>query len=63
MKYELSFLTESGTGKKIAVNPLLVRLIIEIDEEKVAIVFDHGHQIRVDGTVATIAEQLRKSMW
>ena len=58
MKYELSFLTESGSGKKIAVNPLLVRLIIEIDDEEVAIVFDHGHQIRVDGTVAMIAEQL-----
>ena len=62
MIYDLSFLTESGSGKSIAINPQLVRFVIEIDVKTVAIVFDKEHQIIVDGTVASISEHLRKAV-
>ncbi len=62
MVYDLSFLTESGSGKSIAINPQLVRFVIEIDVKTVAIFFDKEHQINVDGTVAAISEHLRKAV-
>lgn len=62
MVYDLSFLTESGSGKSIAINPQLVRYVIEIDVKTVAIFFDKEHQINVDGTVAAISEHLRKAV-
>jgi hypothetical protein len=62
MVYDLSFLTESGSGKNIAVNPHLVRFVIKIDDKMVAIVFDKEHQIIVGGTVASISEHLRKTV-
>ena len=62
MVYDLSFLTESGSGKSIAINPQLVRFVIEIDVKTVAIVFDKEHQIIVDGTVASVSEHLRKTV-
>ena len=62
MVYDLSFLTESGSGKSIAINPQLVRFVIEIDVKTVAIVFDKEHQIIVDGTVAGVSEHLRKAV-
>ncbi len=63
MAYGLCFLTESGTGKNIAINPLLVRLLMEIDKDRVAIVFDNDLQITIDGTVTSISDSLRKTMW
>ena len=62
MVYDLCFLKESGSGKSIAINPQLVRFVIEIDDKTVAIVFDKEHQIMVDGTVASISEHLRKAV-
>jgi len=62
MVYDLSFFTESGSGKNIAVNPQLVRFVIEINDKTVAIVFDQLHQINVEGTVASISEHLRKTV-
>ena len=62
MVYDLSFLTESESGKRIAINPQLVRFVIEIDVKTVAIVFDKEHQIIVDGTVASVSEHLRKTV-
>jgi hypothetical protein len=62
MVYGFSFLTESGSGKSIAVNPQLVRFVVQIDDKTVAIVFDKEHQIMVDGTVALISEHLRKAV-
>ena len=62
MVYDLSFLTESGSGKSIAINPQLVRFVIKIDDKTVAIVFDKEHQIIVDGTVASVSEHLRKAV-
>lgn len=62
MIYDLSFLTESGSGKSIAINPQLVRFVIEIGDKTVAIVFDKEHQVIVDGTVAKISEHLRKAV-
>ena len=62
MVYDLSSFTESGSGKRIAVNPLLVRFVIEIDDKTVAVVFDKVHQIIVDGTVAGVSEHLRKAV-
>jgi hypothetical protein len=62
MVYDLSFLTVSGTGKRIAINPHLVRFVIEINDKTVAIVFDQLHQINVDGIVASISEHLRKTV-
>ena len=62
MVYGLSFLTESGSGKSIAINPQLVRFVIQIDDNTVAIVFDEEHQIMVDGAVASISEHLRKAV-
>jgi hypothetical protein len=62
MVYDLSLLTESGSGKSIAINPQLVRFVIKIYDKTVAIVFDKEHQIIVDGTVASIAEHLRKAV-
>ncbi|HEY8033512.1 MAG TPA: hypothetical protein VIF02_14365 [Methylocella sp.] len=62
MVYDLSFLKESGSGKSIAINPQLVRFVIEIDVKTVAIFFDKEHHINVDGTVAAISEQLRKAV-
>ncbi len=59
----ICFLKESGTGKDIAVNAQLVRLVMEIDTGRVAIVFDNDLQITVDGTVASIADALRRSKW
>jgi hypothetical protein len=62
MVYDLSYFTESGSGKSIAINPQLVRFVIAINDKTVAIVFDQLHQINVDGTVASISEQLRKAV-
>ena len=62
MVYDLSFLTESGSGKSIAINPQLVRFVIEIDDKRVAIVFDKEHRIIIDGTVASVSEHLRKAV-
>ena len=59
--YDLSPFTESESGKRVAINPHLVRFVIEIDK-RVGIVFDKEHRIIVDGTVASIAEQLRKTV-
>jgi len=62
MVCDLSFLTESGSGKHVAINPHLVRFVIEINDKTVAIVFDQLHQINVEGTVASISEHLRKAV-
>ena len=62
MVYDLSFLTESESGKRIAINPQLVRFVIEIDDKRVAIVFDKEHRIIIDGTVASVSEHLRKAV-
>jgi hypothetical protein len=62
MVFDFSLVTESGSGKSIAINPQLVRFVIEIDDKTVAIVFDKEHQIIVDGTVASISEHLRKAV-
>ena len=62
MVYDLSFLTESGSGKSIAINPQLVRFVIEIDDKRDAIVFDKEHRIIIDGTVASVSEHLRKAV-
>ncbi|QXX75166.1 hypothetical protein MHY1_01985 [Methylovirgula sp. HY1] len=59
----ICFLKESGTGKDIAVSAQLVRLVKEIDEARVTIFFDTDLQIIVDGTVAAIADALRRSKW
>jgi hypothetical protein len=63
MAYGLCFMSESGTGKGIAINPHLVRLLMEVDKDKVAIVFDKDLQITVDGTVALISASLQKALW
>ncbi len=57
----ICFLKESGTGKDIAVNAQLVRLVKEIDATRVMIIFDNDLQITVDGSVASISDALRKS--
>jgi hypothetical protein len=62
MVYDLSFLTESESGKRIAINPQLVRFVIEIDDKRVGIVFDKEHRIIIDGTVAAVSEHLRKTV-
>jgi hypothetical protein len=62
MVYDLSFLTESESGKRIAINPQLVRFVVEIDDKKVGIVFDKEHRIIIDGTVASVSEHLRKAV-
>ena len=62
MVYDLAFLKESGSGKSIAINPHLVRYVIEMNDKTVAVVFDKEHQIWVDGTVASISENLRKAV-
>jgi hypothetical protein len=63
MADRMCFLKESGSGKDIAVNAQLVRLVKEIDETKVAIIFDNDLQITVDGTVTSIVAALQKSKW
>jgi hypothetical protein len=63
MADRMCFLKESGSGKDIAVNAQLVRLVKEIDETKVAIVFEGNLQITVDGTVTSIVAALQKSKW
>jgi hypothetical protein len=60
--YDLSSFAESGSGKRVAINPHLVRFVIEIDDKRVGIVFDKEHQIMVDGTVASVSEHLRKTV-
>jgi hypothetical protein len=62
MVYDLTFFTESGSGRNIAINPQLVRFVVAMNDKTVAIVFDQLHQINVDGTVASIAENLRKTV-
>ncbi|MFZ0557923.1 MAG: hypothetical protein WAN31_11280 [Methylovirgula sp.] len=59
----ICFLKESGSGKEMAVNAQLVRIVMEIDKERVAIIFDNDLQIIVDGTVASVADALRRSKW
>jgi hypothetical protein len=63
MADRMCFLKESGSGKDIAVNAQLVRLVKEIDGTKVAIIFDNDLQITVDGTVTSIVAALQKSKW
>lgn len=62
MVFDFSLVTESGSGKSIAINPQLVRFVIEIDDKTVAIVFDKEHHIDVVGTVASVSENLRKAV-
>jgi hypothetical protein len=59
----ICFLKESGSGKEMAVNTQHVRIVMEIDKERVAIIFDNDLQITVDGTVASVADALRRSKW
>ncbi len=59
----MCFLKESGTEKDIAVNAQFVHLVMEIDKEKVAIIFDNKLQVVVDGTVASTVAALQKSRW
>ncbi len=61
MAKDFSYLEESGSGRKVAINPRHVRLIVEIDEKRVAVIFDDAHQILVDGSLAQISDQIRKS--
>jgi hypothetical protein len=61
MKFEPCFLTEYPSGKDIAVNPNLVRIIMQIGEETVDIVFDNECRVTIKGTVASVAESLRKA--
>jgi hypothetical protein len=63
MEFHLCFFTEVPGDKKVAINPLLVRQLQEVTEASVAIIFDHAHQVIVQGTVASVAEDLRKSTW
>jgi hypothetical protein len=62
MAYGFCFLAESGTGKSIAINPQLVRFLMEVDKDKVAIVFDNDLRVTIDGTVASISDSLRKAI-
>jgi hypothetical protein len=59
----MCFLKESGTGKDIAVNAQLVHLVMEIDKEKVAIIFNNDLRVMVDGSVASTVTALQKSRW
>jgi len=61
MAFDFAYLTETENGKKVAVNPHLVRLLYEADGSKVAIIFDNNHQIQVSGTVAEVSDILRKA--
>jgi hypothetical protein len=44
MVYDLSFFTESGSGRNIAINPQLVRFVVAMNDKTVAIVFDQLHR-------------------
>jgi len=56
MAYGLCFLSKAELGRASQSNPHLVRLLMEIDKDKVAIVFDKDLQITVDGTWPDLRE-------
>jgi hypothetical protein len=56
MKFEPCFLTEYPSGKDIAVNPNLVRIIMQIGEETVDIVFDNECRVTIKGALVQTAE-------
>jgi hypothetical protein len=62
MNFNLCFLKDRNTGQTIAVNPLLVRLVVQ-DGNFAEILFDAESRVPVEGTVADVADALRKAVW
>lgn len=62
MAKEFCYLAESPSGKQVAINSDLVRVVVEIDARTTAIVFDAGHQVEVKGAFNEICQGLEALM-
>ena len=62
MAYDLVAFKEAQSGQPVNINPHLVRYVLKIDEKTSRIVFDKEHSLVVDGAIATVSENLRKSV-
>ena len=62
MAYDLVAFKEAVSGQSVTVHPHLVRYVVKVDEKTSRIVFDKDHSLVVDGSIATVSENLRKSV-
>jgi hypothetical protein len=62
MAYDLVAFKEAQSGRSVTVNPHHVRCVVKVDEKTSQIVFDKDHSLVVDGAIATVSENLRKSV-
>ena len=62
MAYDLVAFKEAQSGHPVNVNPHFVRCVLKVDEKTSRIVFDKDHSLVVDGALATVSENLRKSV-
>jgi hypothetical protein len=62
MAYDLVAFKQAQSGQPVNVNPHLVRYVVKADEKTSQIVFDKDHSLVVEGAIATVSENLRKSV-
>jgi hypothetical protein len=62
MAEELYFITENLKGKKVAINPYLVRLVAEIANGNIAIHFDENHVILIKDSLERVVKQLEGAL-
>lgn len=62
MAKEFCYLSESPSGRQVAINADLVRVVVEIDARTTAIVFDASHQVEVKGAFKEICQGLQALM-
>lgn len=62
MVYNLCFFNEGSSKEEVAVNPFLVRIVMQWDAKSVMIIFDRDHSVTVEGTVQSVSKKLREAI-
>jgi hypothetical protein len=63
MSFQMCLLQDAATDRKVAVNPQLVRIVVEDRPGLVEIVFDNECRVAIQGTVDEVVFKLQKAMW
>ncbi len=63
MSFQMCLLQDAATDRKVAVNPQLVRIVVEDRPGLVEIVFDNECKVAIQGTVDEVVFKLQKAMW
>ncbi|SEF06353.1 hypothetical protein SAMN05519104_8194 [Rhizobiales bacterium GAS188] len=62
MTFDWCYVKRARDGKSIAVNPTLVRYVVEMDAKRSKIVFDGDHVVTIEGSHVEVADLLRQSL-